>query len=299
MFWFSSFLLGKTLQVPFVSFKRSLFCDRAVVGGWERGPVEVIKPYTTAETMNSGWCWQIEHDHRINRGYVYSSAFFSDEEAEAEFRRKNPKIGPSRVVRFVSGYYDCGWKKNVVAIGNSAGFVEPLESTALFVICDEAWAVAQSLADSDLEPDEILAEVYNKWCRQTWESIRGFLAIHYKFNTRLETPFWRACQEETDLGDRAQEYVSYFQERGPSLLWVSTLLQGRDAFDSEGWVTMLVGQDVPYRRKYVPSEAEQKAWKKIQAGNWAATANGVGVAEMSKIVRSPDWQFPQDFFRQR
>ena len=65
---FSSFLLGKTLKVPFVSFKRNLFCDRAVVGGWERGPGEVIKPYTTAETMNSGWCWQIDHDHRINRG---------------------------------------------------------------------------------------------------------------------------------------------------------------------------------------------------------------------------------------
>ena len=91
---FSSYLLEKTLNVPFISFKRSLFCDRAVVGGWERGPDEVIKPYTTAETMNSGWCWQIEHDHRINRGYVYSSAFISDAEAEEEFRRKNPKVGP-------------------------------------------------------------------------------------------------------------------------------------------------------------------------------------------------------------
>ena len=60
---------------------------------------------------------------------------------------------------------------------------------------------------------------------------------------------------------------------------------------------MLVGQNVPYRRKYVPDEAERKAWRKIQAGNWAATANGIGVAEMSKIVRSRDWRFPKDFFR--
>ncbi len=62
---------------------------------------------------------------------------------------------------------------------------------------------------------------------------------------------------------------------------------------------MLVGQDVPYRRKYTPGEAEQKAWKKIQAGNWASTANGIGVAEMSKLVRSPEWRFPDNFFMPR
>ncbi len=296
---FVSLLLGKTLQVPFVSFRQSLFCDRAVVGGWERGPDEVIKPYTTAETMDSGWCWQIEHDHRINRGYVYSSAFISDEAAEEEFRRKNPKIGPTRVVRFVSGYYERNWEQNVVASGNSAGFVEPLESTSLLVICDEAIALAESLAESDLNPNQSLADAYNKWCRQSWESIRGFLAIHYKCNRRTETPFWRACWEETDLGDRAGEYVAYFQANGPSLFWMSTLIQGRDAFGPEGWLTLLVGQDVPYRNKYAPSEAELKAWKKIQAGNWAATANGVGVAEMSEIVRSRDWQFPPGFFQPR
>ncbi len=197
---FSSFLLGKTLHVPFVSFKRSLFCDRAVVGGWERGPDEVIKPYTTAETMDSGWCWQIDHDHRVNRGYVYSSAFISDAEAEGEFRRKNPKVGPTRVVRFVSGYYERAWEKNVVAIGNSAGFVEPLESTALMVICDESWMLARSLAEADLSPGKAIADVYNKWCRQNWESIRGFLALHFRFNKRLETPFWRRLPAGNRLG---------------------------------------------------------------------------------------------------
>jgi tryptophan halogenase len=296
---FSSFLLGKALQVPFVSFKPSLFCDRAVVGGWERGSDEVIKPYTTAETMNAGWCWQIEHDYRINRGYVYSSPFISDAEAEEEFRRKNPKVGPTRVVRFISGYYERNWEKNVAAIGNSAGFVEPLESTSLLVICDEALALARSFAECDLVPGAAIRDTYNKWCTQTWESIRGFLALHYKFNTRLRTPFWRACQNETDLGDRAQHYVSYFQENGPSLLWMNTLIEGRDVFGPEGWVAMLIGQDVPYRRTYSPGEAEKKTWKKIQAGNWAITVTGIGVAEMSRIVRSPDWRFPKDFFQPR
>jgi tryptophan halogenase len=100
---FLSELLGKALNEPFVSYTPSLFCDRACVGGWKREPGEVIQPYTVAETMNAGWCWRIDHEHLINRGYVYSSSFISDEEAEREFRAKNPKVQQTRVVRFRSG----------------------------------------------------------------------------------------------------------------------------------------------------------------------------------------------------
>jgi tryptophan halogenase len=88
---FRSELLGRTLEEPFVSFDRSLFCDRAVVGGWER-TTEPILPYTTAETMDAGWAWQIEHEHIVNRGYVFSSQAISDEAAAEEFKRKNPKV---------------------------------------------------------------------------------------------------------------------------------------------------------------------------------------------------------------
>src|SRR5579871_2704587 len=92
---FRSLLLGKTLGEPFISFKSSLFCDRAVIGPWKRTD-EPIQPYTTAETMNAGWCWRIEHEDRVDRGYVYSSDFISDDEAEREFRQKNPKATETR-----------------------------------------------------------------------------------------------------------------------------------------------------------------------------------------------------------
>ena len=132
---FRSELLGRALEEPFVSFDRSLFCDRAVVGGWERTD-EPILPYTTAETMDAGWAWQIEHEHHVNRGYVYSSQAISDDEAAAEFLRKNPKAPQSpRVVKFRSGRYRRQWVDNVVAIGNAGGFVEPLEATALMIVC--------------------------------------------------------------------------------------------------------------------------------------------------------------------
>src|SRR5262249_26931362 len=151
---------------------------------------EVIKPYTTAETMDAGWCWQIEHPDIINRGYVHSSSFVTPEEAEREFRAKNPKVTDTRVVPFVSGRYARGWVKNVIGIGNAAGFVEPLESTALSVICDQARIVAETLVECDQSPTGCMIDHYNRFTSRLWDEIRDFLGIHYKFNTRLDNAFW-------------------------------------------------------------------------------------------------------------
>ena len=153
---FRSELLGRALAEPFEPYDKALFCDRAVVGGWERTD-EPILPYTTAETMDAGWSWQIEHEHHVNRGYVYSSAFLSDDEAHAEFRRRNPKVPENaRVVKFRSGHYRRNWVHNVVAIGNAAGFVEPLEATALMVVCAECQTLTALLHHSGLDPSPSL-----------------------------------------------------------------------------------------------------------------------------------------------
>src|SRR6185295_11334759 len=186
---FRSELLGRTLEEPFVSFASSLYCDRAIVGGWDRTD-EPILPYTTAETMDAGWCWQIEHEKWINRGYVYSSAFLRDEVAREELLRKNPKVeGEPRLVTFRSGRYQRLWVGNVVAVGNAAGFVEPLEATALQVICVEASTLTDSLLDSLSTPTPTLIQLYNEYNTRAWDDIRDFLAVHYKFNTRLDSPF--------------------------------------------------------------------------------------------------------------
>src|SRR5258706_3770294 len=196
---FYSLLLGKALREPFISFKDALFCDRAVVGGWARSD-EPIKPYTTAESMNCGWCWQIEHEHRINRGYVYSSSFISDEEAELEFRAKNPKVEKTRIVRVISGCYQRGWVKNVIGIGNAFGFVEPLEASSLATICVQAQTMVETLLASHGHVSECLRELYNARGKRMWDSTRDFLSVHYKFNKRVDNAFWRECWEKTDIG---------------------------------------------------------------------------------------------------
>jgi tryptophan halogenase len=293
---FGSVLLSKALGEPFVSFAPSLFCDRAVVGGWQRPEGENILPYTTAETMNAGWCWQIEHEHRVNRGYVYSSAFISDADAEAEFRAKNPRIDTTRQVKFVSGRYERAWVKNVVAIGNSNGFVEPLESTSLAVICEECHALTVSLADTGRRPGPALAAVYNRRLRQTWDDIRKFLAVHYKYNSRLDTDFWRAARADTDLAG-AEEFVEYYQENGPSIAWKHGLITGRDVFGFEGWLAMMVGQNVPYHNDFRPDERERQVWRTVQESYRTQAAAGLTVRETLAAIRSPQWRTRPDFFR--
>ena len=292
---FRSLLLGEALGEPYVDFSSSLFCDRALAGEWMRSG-EPIMPYTTCETMDCGWCWKIEHQDRIARGYVYSSAFIDDDTAEAEFRRKNPKLGPTRKIRFKSGRYVNTWVKNVAAVGNSGGFVEPLESTGLSMTCTAAQGIARSLKDCQLMPGPAIREAFNRCSQRSWDRIRSFLSIHYKFNTRLQTPFWLACQADTNLAG-AEPIVEYYQENGPSTIWRDALIDVYDLFNLDGWYAMLVGMQVPHRGRYQPSEAEWQQWRKIQQAIRRKAESAMTCEEALRLVYSPAWSWNQDFYR--
>ena len=288
---FGSVLLGKALAEPFESYRSSLFCDRAVVGGWARGPGEPILPYTLCQTMDAGWCWQIEHEHRINRGYVYGSGFISDEAAEREFRAANPKVGPTRIVKFVSGRYRRVWVKNVVAIGNAAGFVEPLEATALAMIGQESRLLAETLADCDRQVRPTQVRMYNEHVGRAWDVIRRFLAVHYKFNTLRDTPFWQHCRAHTDLAG-AEPIVEYYRENGPTGMWGPRVLgDGEDQFGMAGYVALLLGQRVPYRRTYEPTAAERDLMRARRERNRQAARRGFTAEQALALIRSPEWDW--------
>lgn len=293
---FASVLLGRALAEPFISFKPSLFNDRAVVGGWQRTD-EPIKPYTTAETMDAGWCWQIEHEHRINRGYVYSGDFITDEAADAEFRAQNPKVEKTRIVRFRTGRFERAWVKNVVAIGNSSGFVEPLEATSLGGIAVQCQAIAESLVECEQFIHPTLAVQFNRRNAKVWDEIRRFLAIHFKFNTRLDTSYWQACRADADLGD-AQDIVDYYSEVGPSILWRQTLVSTNDQFGLEGYFSMLVGQQVPTRYQYRPSRHDEQNWQRIQQAIRNKVTSAFTVREGLALVRSDTWRWPGVVYKQ-
>jgi len=281
---FRSELLVRTLAEPVVSYGNTLFCDRAVIGGWPRTD-ESIKPYTVAETMDSGWCWQIEHENWINRGYVYASAFVTDEEALAEFLRKNPKVANTpRVVKFRTGRSARNWVGNVVGIGNAVGFVEPLEATALQVICVEVSTLADSLVDSQCEPTPTLIELYNRFNAQAWDDIRDFLAVHYAFNTRLDTPFWLACRSDTQLHG-AQFLVDFYRENGPSVVAGAQLLHSSNSFGMDGYLALLLGQGVPHAKPYVAEARERKVWLERRAAWDAEARRGLDVKQCLTAIR--------------
>ena len=283
---FHAKLIGETFQEPFIDFSDALFCDRAVIGPRLRDRNEPIRPYTTCETMNHGWCWRIDHEQHINRGYVYSSHFVSDEEAEREFRRKNPKVKDVRIVKFRSGRYRRAWIGNVVAVGNASGFVEPLEATALMILCNQCAILGKGLLDSLGDPPPTLVALYNDFLGRHWDETRDCLALHYKFNTLMDTPFWQHCRANTPLRS-AQRLVDFYIENGPSILADGNLTWSGSMFGIEGYYALLVGMKVPHNKIYqVPAE-ERARWDKHRSEIVRIAESGLTVSEALSVVRDP------------
>ncbi len=279
---FRSELLGSTEGAEYVRFDDALLCDRAIVGGWARTN-EPYHPFTTAETMDAGWSWQIEHDHAINRGYVFSSAFMSDDEAQAEFKRKNPALGSVRAVPFPAGAYRESWIGNVIALGNSAGFVEPLEATAIGMICDGVLNTVRVFEASGCRPMEAQRKQFNTMTFKNWTIIRDFLALHYKYNTRLNTPFWQAARADVALGDLGP-LCEFYEAVGPDLSLLGPDLK-RDFFGADGYLAMLVGQGVPYERDATLTATEVDQWDSMREAIRLRARDGMSVAECCAHLR--------------
>ena len=289
-------LLREAMGERFLSFDDTLFCDRAVAGGWDRGEGEPVLPFTVAETMDSGWAWRIDHDERVHRGYVYSSAFTDDGEAEAELRRVAPSLGPVRVVKFRPGRLERCWVGNVFAVGNAAGFVEPLEATAIAAICDMTKMLSLALRQSGGLPGPELQASCNRLFARMWDEIRDFLSIHYRFNGRRDTPFWRECRERVALHG-AERMVAFYRENGPtSLMEIELLPAETSGFQLEGYYTLLLGQKVPHAKiRKMPGNA---AWQNHRRACRAAARGGLTAGEANAIIRSGRWSWRPGFYDQ-
>lgn len=240
---FSSLLLEKNLKSEFLSYEKSLFADSAIIANVPHGGI--VKPYTTAEAMSAGWCWNTPQWEQNHRGYVFCSAFQKTEDAAEEMRLKNPGMENWKLIKFPSGRHRHFWKGNVVAMGNAYGFVEPLESTALHLLIRQIGLLLSAFPIQSQENG--LKAILNRKVGDYWDYVSWFLALHYKFNQKQNTPFWQACRSKTDVSSYG-ELIELFQERGPLAYQAPTSF----AFDypdplwgAEGIDTILLGQQLP------------------------------------------------------
>jgi tryptophan halogenase len=281
---FRSLLLERSLGSPFESYASSLFCDTAVVATVPRnGPVE---PYTTAETMDAGWCWRIPVGGEDHRGYVHASAFLSEAAAVAEMRARNPTMGDHRLVRFRSGRHRDFWLGNTVAVGNAYGFVEPLESTALHMVIVELAYVLEGLqASREGKAAPGLAELATRNVGAHWDYLRWFLAVHYRYNRRLDTPFWRAARADTDVSGMA-DVLERFGKEGP---WLTTdqsrFAVGDPAFGYSGMMMLLLGQRAP-GSEHAHATIERAAWEAATAHRSAIAARALPHREALDALRA-------------
>lgn len=282
---FRSLLLEKKLGSRFLSYASSLFTDRAIA--FNAPHDGVVKPYTTALTMDSGWAWIIPQEDLDHLGYVYSSPFSSDEQAMDAVETMWPDHREARVIQFRSGRHEESWKGNVVAIGNAYAFVEPLESTGLMMICSQIYSLVQLLPTTPRQGG-MARTLYNDRYAKVWDGLRWFLSIHYKFNNRLETPFWQAARAKTDVS-RIQPMIDAYQEGGPIAFRSPRFKRLLNAaleilfFGVAGFDCILAGQKVPAR---LPESREgEAAWRERKRLAELVIATAIGQGEALGAVR--------------
>jgi tryptophan halogenase len=288
---FKSLLLEKKLKSPFTSYADSLYNDRAVVSCVPNGGH--IKPYTLAESMDNGWCWNIPLRHEDHRGYVFSSSFCSDDQAYEEMLRKNPTMDKdTRIVKFRSGRHEEFIKGNIAAIGNSYAFVEPLESTGLHMIIEEIIVLLNNFLN--LKNNHVLRKALNKDMNAHWDYLRYFLSIHFKFNKKFDTPYWKTCRGEINSSG-FENIISLYKEIGflsrqDGVLKNILRNEVRDKiFDFNGVDHILLGQgivpdniediDLDNKEEW---DATVEAWKEI-------TAHTIPIKDDLQVLLDKDW----------
>jgi tryptophan halogenase len=230
---FRGLLIEQALHTGYEDWTRWLPCDRAMAVPCES--VGAPTPYTRSTAHAAGWQWRIPLQHRTGKGYVYSSAYISDDAAAATLMGNldGKALAEPRVLKFTTGMRRKFWNKNCVAVGLASGFMEPLESTSIYLIQSGVGRLINLMPDRNFSP--VLIERYNRQAAFEFERIRDFLILHYYATERRDTPFWQYCGT---MGIPAQlaDNIRLFRDSGRFF---------RDAdemFAITSWVQVMLGQ---------------------------------------------------------
>lgn len=236
---FRSLLVGEALGENFVDWSNYLPCDRAMAVPCARN--SPVRPYTTSTARSVGWQWRIPLQHRTGNGQVYCSNFISDDEVAATLLTNldGEADGDPRPLRFRAGHRSKFWSHNCVALGLSAGFLEPLESTSIHLI-QSGIARLLTLFPRRGHDTDTLRDDFNRQSAFEWERIRDFILLHYKANGRIGEPFWDAMRA-AEIPDTLATKLATFERTG------RIIRENEELFTEQGWSQVMIGQGVETR----------------------------------------------------
>lgn len=232
---FRGVLIQQKLGAGYDDWSHWLPCDRAVAVPSER--FEHTLPYTRAIAHSAGWQWRIPLQHRNGNGLVYSSNHYSDQQA-ADLLMANLDSTPladPKFIQFKTGRRRKQWLRNVVSVGLSSGFLEPLESTSIHLIQSAVVRLLQLFPHQGI--NSALVDEYNRQSQLEFEQIRDFLILHYHVNERNDSQFWRDRQQMS-IPDSLRHKISIFAENG------SLFREQNDLFLESSWLQVMLGQGI-------------------------------------------------------
>jgi len=236
-------LIEEALGTGYDDWSEWLPCNRAIaVPTPLKGDPD---PFTRSTARGAGWQWRIPLQHRVGNGLVYSSQHLDDDAAEALLLANldgEPLATPRRI-SFTTGRRRLAWNRNVVALGLSSGFIEPLESTSIHFVQS---GISRLIAlFPDLRFDPIERDEYNRQMHDLYEDVRDFIVLHYKATTRNDTPFWNQCRTMA-VPDSLHRKMDLFRAKG------RIFRDGTELFSNPSWVAVCLGQHV-VPRDYEPA----------------------------------------------
>ncbi|HZW60074.1 MAG TPA: tryptophan halogenase family protein [Woeseiaceae bacterium] len=216
---FAALLIGKALGVGWVDCSQWLLCDRATVMQvpYEQHYPGYVRPYTTATALSAGWVWEIPLQDKRSLGYVHSGSFLDDDAAERELRAfegAHAEHLETRIVPFSVGHREKAWARNCIAIGLAGSFIEPLESTGLYLSDLATVMLAEHFPyRGDMAP---LAYRFNRILANRYYEILDFINLHYCLTRRTDSAFWREVQKPARVHERLQAKLDYWRIKPPS-----------------------------------------------------------------------------------
>jgi len=235
---FRALLIEQALHVGFEDWTHWLPCDSAIALQTEAvGPP---LPYTRVIAHDAGWRWRIPLQHRVGNGLVYCSRYLEKDKALDRILGdvEGKVLTEPNILRFTTGVRRKQWHRNCIAIGLSAGFTEPLESTSIHLIQRAVLRLIRMLPLSEVSERDV-AE-FNDQQSQDGIQIRDFLTLHYKVTQRRDSPFWRHCQS-MEIPDTLAQKIELFRETG------RVFRRNEELFAENSWVQVMMGQGITPR----------------------------------------------------